>query len=540
MPSLLLIALLLVIAWLMARCPARAPWIAALDRALDGWMLPAVAFAAAVAVTAYVWGSLNPVAVYHDEAAYLLQAELLARFRWTLPAPVVPRAFEQAAVLVTPVLAPKMGPGHALALVPGIWLGAPALMPLLLTGLTAALLVVLVRRVVGASVALLTFILWLTTPGNLSWRPTFFSETSSGAAWLGAWWCLLEWRATRRPRWLLAVAALTGWGAITRPLTFVAFAVPLGAIVLWDVVRSGHWRQLAAAVAVGTACLLVIPLQAWRVTGSPLVSPLSVYTRQYLPSDVIGFGLRAGTPERTSPPDIARVYQDFNALHATHTVASLPKTFGERTAAVFNIQFGGWRGILAPVTLVGMLAGLPEMAFALVTALLVMLAYLLYAHVPQWTVYYLELLPVLSFAFALGLARSMRWLARRIRRRALPQGAELLGVVMVLLVSLQPTAREVVAYRRRIEHLTEYQQQFRQAFAQLPDRRSLVFVRYGKGHPAHYSLVRNVADPATAPVVTAYDLGPAANDSVVRAFPGRAIYVLDEGRRTLQKIVFAP
>jgi hypothetical protein len=187
-----------------------------------------------------------------------------------------------------------------------------------------------------------------------------------------------------------------------------------------------------------------------------------------------------------------------------------------------------------------MLAGLPEMAFALATALLVMLAYLAYAHVPQWTVYYLELLPVLSFAFALGLARSMAWLAQRIRGSPLPRGAASLGVVLVLLVSLQPTGREVVGYRRRIERLTAYQQQFRQAFAQLPDQRALVFVHYGKGHPAHYSLVRNVADPANAHVVTAYDLGPAANDSVVRAFPGRAVYVLDEGKRVLQRIVFAP
>jgi hypothetical protein len=52
--------------------------------------------------------------------------------------------------------------------------------------------------------------------------------------------------------------------------------------------------------------------------------------------------------------------------------------------------------------------------------------------------------------------------------------------------------------------------------------------------------VRNVADPERARVVTAYDLGAAANDSVVKAFPGRAVYVLDEGKRQLQKIVFAP
>jgi hypothetical protein len=540
MPSLLLLALLLVAAWMVARTPARAPWLGALDRALSGWMLPATAFVAAVLVTAFVWGDLRPIAVYHDEAAYLLQAELFARFRWSLPSPVVPRAFEQAAVLVTPVLAPKMGPGHALALVPGIWLGVPALMPLLLTGLTASLLVLLVRRVAGATVAALALVFWLTASGNLVWRPTFFSETSSGVAWLGAWWCLLEWREARRGHWLLAVAALTGWGAITRPLTFAAFVIPLGVVVLRDATQKRLWRQLLGSMLLGSAILLVVPLQGWRVTGSPGTTPLGLYTRQYLPSDVIGFGLHAGNPERTLPPDIARVYQDFDKLHAEHTAASLPRTFGERAAGVFNIQFGGWRAILAPVVLVGMFSGLPAVAFSLVTALLVMVAYLAYAHVAQWTVYYLELLPILSFVFALGFWRVFAWLAGLLRRESLPAHAGAYAVALVMLVSLQPTVREVVAYRRRIERLTAYQGEYARALAKIPESKALVFVTYGKGHPAHYSLVRNVANPERAHIVTAYDLGPAANDSVRHAFPDRTVYVLNTSARSLQKVVFEP
>ena len=34
---------------------------------------------------------------------------------------------------------------------------------------------------------------------------------------LGAWWCLLEWRETRRTRWLILIALAFGWSAITRP-----------------------------------------------------------------------------------------------------------------------------------------------------------------------------------------------------------------------------------------------------------------------------------------------------------------------------------
>jgi hypothetical protein len=538
MPSLLLLALVFTAILVVARTPANSRLLGVIDGALSGRMLPAVAFVGGIGVTAYVWGGLHPIAVYHDEAAYLLQAELFARFRWSLPAPIVPRAFEQAAVLVTPVLAPKMGPGHALALTPGVWLGVPALMPLLLTGCTASLLVLLVRRIAGATVAALALIFWLTASGNLIWRPTFFSETSSGVAWLGAWWSLLEWRESRQSRWLLATAALTGWGAITRPLTFLAFVLPLGVVVLRDVVRARLWRQLAGAIVLGSAFLAVVPLQAWRVTGSPRTTPLGLYTRQYLPSDVMGFGLHAGTPERPLPPDLVRVYGEFDALHAGYTLASLPRTFGERAATVFNMQFGGWRAPLAPVMLAGMLSGMPAVAFSLVTALLVLVAYLGYAHLTQWSVYYIELLPVLSFVFGLGFWRVFRWLARLVRRAELPAHAGALAVVLVTVLSLQPTVREVAAYRRRIERISAYQRQFADAMAQVPEPKALVFVRYGSGHLEHYSIVRNVADPQRAHIVTAYDLGPAANDSVRAAFPDRAVYVLDTDARSLQKVIF--
>lgn len=537
MTTLLLVAALLVVAWLAARCPEDTPGMHALERALGGRLLPVAAFMAAFVVTAYVWGSPRPLAVFHDEAAYLLQAELFARFRWTLPTPVVSRAFEQAAVLVTPALAPKMGPGHALALVPGVWLGVPALMPLLLTGTAAALLVLLARRAAGAPAALLTLILWLTASGNMRWRPTFFSETSSTVAMLGAWWCLLEWRATRKSRWLLILAALAGWGAVTRPLTLLAFAMPVGLIVIADVARGGWWRQLGTAMAVGTACLLIVPLQAWRVTGSAGTTPLALYTRQYVPSDVIGFGFVRTAPERALPPDLSNAFSEFDTLHLAHTPTSLPATFVARVSAVLDDQYGGWRSNLAPFAIVGVLAGPPAVAFALATALSVMLAYLGYAHQPYWTVYYLELLTVLSFVTAVGLGHSLAWLAARIRGSALSPAAGPVMAVLALLVSLQPMVQETQAGRVRIERLTWYQRRYAEAFSQLPESHLLVFVKYGPHHPRHFSLIRNVADPARARLVTAYDLGPAVNDSVVRAFPDRAVYVLDEGRRALQRII---
>src|SRR6266566_2947042 len=120
----------------------------------------AVAFATMLVIW-YVWGSLHQVPIVHDEASYLLQAETFARGRWTMPSPPLPAFFEQFHVFVTPTFASKYPPGHGMLLVPGIWLGIPGLIPLVLNGLAAALLFVLVRRVTNGWIALLTFVLWL-------------------------------------------------------------------------------------------------------------------------------------------------------------------------------------------------------------------------------------------------------------------------------------------------------------------------------------------------------------------------------------------
>src|SRR5260370_11675979 len=115
-----------------------------------GWLATRRAAVVCGVVTAlltwWVWGSLDQVAVFHDEAAYLLQAKIFASGRWAAPARPLPEFFEQFHVLVTPVFASKYWPGHSLLMVPGVWLGLPGLVPVLLSGLTGALCFGLARR----------------------------------------------------------------------------------------------------------------------------------------------------------------------------------------------------------------------------------------------------------------------------------------------------------------------------------------------------------------------------------------------------------
>src|SRR5689334_10665274 len=66
-----------------------------------------------------VWRAATPMPLDHDEASYLLQAQIFAMGRWASPAPPMPAFFGQAHVLTTPVLASKYFPGHALLLTLG-------------------------------------------------------------------------------------------------------------------------------------------------------------------------------------------------------------------------------------------------------------------------------------------------------------------------------------------------------------------------------------------------------------------------------------
>lgn len=288
------IALVFLAGWVGSR--VRAERFARLQRAVDSRGAPLAAGIIMMLVISYVWGSLNALPVVHDEASYLLQAQTFARGRWTMPSPPLPQFFEQFHVFVVPRFASKYPPGHGILMVPGVWLGLPGLVPLLLNGLAAALLFVLVRRVTNGWIAVLTFVLWLSMSGNLVFRSGYFSETTSSALWLAGWLALLEWRERPRERWLMAIAACIGWMAITRPLTAVAFAIPVGFVVLRRTIRTRHWRTLMRPALLGIAILSLIPIWSARTTGSWRETPYALYSKLYFPFDAMGFGFDSTPP----------------------------------------------------------------------------------------------------------------------------------------------------------------------------------------------------------------------------------------------------
>jgi hypothetical protein len=550
------LSLLLLFAALMARWPRRAPSLGrakvredlteistAVDRAakltrrvgtsLQSPIAPWIAGLICALAVGYVWGSLDPVPIYHDEAAYLLQARLFAQGAAAGPPAPLPKFFEQFHVLVGSVLAPKYPPGFALALVPGIWIGSPALMPLLLTGITGGLLFLLSRKAAGGPVALLATAIWTIAPANLLLHASYFSQTLSAALWLAGWWALLTWREDRRKVHLVLVGVIVGWLAITRPFTALLYALPLSLVVLRDVVVQRRWRALGLAMGAGSLILLLLPIHNRLVTGLWLEMPYSRYTTTHLPFDRMGFGLAASGPTVPLPPDMVALTQYFESIHVSHTLAKLPVTLVGRTLSVLSGLSNGTPLLFGILVILGLFRSTASVLFATVSAIALLIGHLVYAHPPEWILYYEEGFPVIALLAALGISRLIEWVLRFAAVTELAGGPEarrpLVLVVASLGLALLLPGR-LTRLQSLVQNTGHAQAAFRDQVRALPTP-SIVFVRYGPSHNMHYSLITNPPDYPSAPAWIVYDRGN-DNERLMAIAPERTPYLyLEEERR---------
>lgn len=368
--------------------------------------------------------------------------------------------------------------------------------------------------------------IWLASPGNLRFRAGYFSEILTSLLWLAGWWALLEWRSTSRVTWLLALAGCVGLGAITRPLTALVFALPVAALVLRDVVVRRAWGQLAASMALGTSIVMLMPLHNAGVTGNWRSSPYARYTTDYLPFDRMGFGLDSTPATMPLPADMQALSAYFSGAHAKHTTQRLPVIAMQRTRAVLT-DMGGPPALAALALVLLGLPGAPAaVLFAAGTVLLLLLAHLPYAHFNNWTLYYLEALPVLALLLALGVVR----LGRLLTGNSLEPG-DTARRVDLLVTATAAAVLLVLPFRvqaARSEHLRNAAAQlyFQQLLQAVPQP-AVVFVRYGPRHVSHYSLIQNPVDYESAPLWVVYDRGQ-ENAELLALAPKRAAYLYDE------------
>jgi hypothetical protein len=465
-----------------------------------------------------VWGQIDPLPGIHDEASYVLQAEIFASGRWTAPSPPIPEFFEQPHVQVVPALASKYPPGHALLLSLGAAIGFTALVPLLLTGCTAALLYALVKRVTTPWVALVAWPAWLFAPMVLRFQPTYMSELTTTLLVLGSWWALLSWRASRRPGWLLALALMVGWGAITRPLTMLVFAIPIGLVVIRDVVRDRRWGHLGLACLLGAAVLSILPVWSVKTTGSWQESPVEKYRLDYLPFDKIGFRPDSTPPRRAAAMTrvLNETYWQFMAARTRQSFQALPNTIMRRATAILRGLFDGVRLPLLVIAIAGLFHATPPLRFALGSALLLVAAHLPYAHFADWTVYYLEIVPVAAGFIGVG-----AWhLAGRLREAR----RQMVAMAMAALIALAGIP-EALYWRHAYQVDSALERQITGTIPRLPTP-GIIFVRYSPQIANNPAIVWNSAHLDDQPIWIVHDLGP-MNAELLRVDPQRTARVLD-------------
>ena len=498
------------------------------ERVGTRWLPPVLGLLTAV-VYWWIWGALQPATRHFDETAYLLQARIFAQGQWTAPARPLPEFFEQFHVLVTPVLAAKYPPGHSLLLSLGQLVGFAALVPLLLNGLTGALIYVLASRLAGVLTGVLTWLLWLLTPINLIFRPSYFSNVTTGALWLLGWWALLNWWQSGARRWLLLLAGCVGWCAITRPFTALAFTLPVAVLVIRRVWQRALWTDLGLALALGTCVLAILPLANRRTTGHWLEMPWTTYARQYTPYDGLGFGFDSTPPLREPAAEMRRYNGVLRPLYQNHTLPALPNIAKKRLQSLLEST---WIPLLLPLALLGAITMPAAGVLALLSAGLLFLAYLMYPHPIHWIVYYLEMVPAVAFAIAVGivtLGRSGSRLFPRSRgvRHTLAAYAWIaLAVWFLGAVQLLPWAR-----RRMLASGASLEMFFAQ-LAKISAAKAIVFVRYRASHPVFQSLIMNEPDLVGAPVWVVQDRG-ADNWRLLALAPDRISFLYDQATNNL-------
>jgi hypothetical protein len=313
----------------------------------------------------------------------------------------------------------------------------------------------------------------------------------------------------------------------------LAFAIPIGVVVLRDVHRKKLWRDLAHGFLVGIAVLAIIPLWSWRTTGSWSRTPLAQYTRDYLPFDRMGWAIDTTPPGRVLSPVQQSLYDDYLVHHQRQQLGHLPRTVAQRLLALGRDLWGGTQLMLLPFVLVGLFFMTRELRFAAISVPLLFLLYVPYAYDPVWTLYYVEIAPVVAALVAVALWRALLKFAPGVGTLD-AERRPMLGVAIVVLVLAVFAFPAVDYWRGQHRQMGSLHTAFAGAMKELPSSKSVVFLRYSS-RPHHLSLVFNFADPARAATWVVHDLG-ARNAELLEKAQDRTAYLFDESNGELKAL----
>ena len=489
----------------------------------------ALVLAVAAAVFVYMsWGGLSQPGLFHDEKAYVLQSRIYLGLQFAEASPPVPELWEQVHVFTQPHYAARYPPGFPAVLAIGSAFGVPGLIPVLCAAATAALLFLFGSQFAGRWTAFVATSLWLAAPINSEWRATYFSESLTCLLWIS--WCWFAWRYRThgRRRDLVATSLLVAFAGITRPVTAIALAIPLIAI-LWPRIRTAIGRRdTMVAAAAGFVICAVVPFWNHAVLDSWTTVPYAEYSARTYPFDMPSWKTDWSPPPRELPPDMAALGDEQRKHYEARSAAKLPGLFVQRVnrfgsdAVPFRYR---WLRYVAPIGLL-LLGGAGWVA--LVSALLLIAAHLTMPHAMHWSIYYLDVFPVVAFGAAFAGRRAIELLARGSPRITMlapyaPAAALTVGLAFLLNYGTfrRPNPVNAGSWMRR-------EMQFRASVCALPHGEKIVFVRPGADALPHHILVDNNPRWQTSDTWIVREWTTDRHRALMSAAPQRAAYVFDE------------
>jgi len=207
-----------------------------------------------------------------DEYSYLLQGEIFAQGKLSVPTPPHPEVFEVDHVLLRPTVRSKYPPGWPLLLGVGAAVHAPWIVDPLLGAATLALLYWLARRLHGGGAALATVLLVGCSPFFALNAASYQSHTSSLCALLACVACFAAGWEERRLGWAALAGAALGFAALNRQLDAVIYGAGLALFLR----RAPRYVVVCGAAAAAVASLLLV-YQAAQF-GSPWMTGYELYT----------------------------------------------------------------------------------------------------------------------------------------------------------------------------------------------------------------------------------------------------------------------
>ena len=439
-----------------------------------------------------------------DEVSYLIQARYLAAGRISMPAPPAPRAFHLDLMTYEPSRwYSPFPPGWPAVLAAGVLLGFPWLVNPLLSALNLVLARRLARDLFGERVADIAALLLAVSPWFLFMGMSLMSHTVTLTLALMAALSVSRARETGSARYAGLGGLAVGAASLARPLDGAVLALAMGVWLVSGAAPKRLIRAGAFAAAMLIAGSLALPYNR-ALTGNALKFPVDDYFDRYYHPGVnrLGFGPDRGLPWQIDP---------FPGHGLRDVLAN-----ADLNLTSINWELFGWGcGSLLPIVALffsGRAARKDWMLLAVAASVAAAYSFYWFSGGPDFGARYwfLAIVP-LVFLTARALDKMGRF-----------AGPALACLCLLAVVNYLPW-RGIDKYY----HYLNMRPDVRRLAAERQFGPSLVFIR-GPRHPDYASAaVYNPLDLRAAAPIYAWDRDPAARAEARRAYPDRAVWLVN-------------